>query len=524
MEEKNPLVSVVMPVYNQKLEYLQEAIDSIIKQTYKNWELIIVDDGSDEDPFDKFHSDILSNEKIILLIQENKGVAGALNTGIKNMKGEWFAWLSSDDVWYPEKLQKQLEFIINNPNSKIIYSDWEYIDESGKHIKYEVEPVFNDPSEVRFHLCHRFFGCGSTILIHKDCIAKVGTFNEKYRGMEDYELWGRLSKEYMFYKVPLCLMKYRSHPNALRYSFPNFGGVFHEIRDKNREILQYDKVKISAVILGKNVQDTIVKCIYRIKEHPQVDEIIVINDGSTDKTQQRLEGLVMPMSSQNITFEVIKNQTSVGRGIARNIGMKKAKNPLIVTVDGDIIPEPGFINRLMKVMDGDSFLDIVAGSLRWKSINIGLWAEYYDFYITQTAKRQIGTALTLFKKSALERVGFLDETLPSGEDSELFFRLQKAGIKFAKIPDLLGTHIEDRNLFEILARHYQYGMDRFNLYQRHKDQMQGQFKPEELTINPPDVVNLFQQLLSNVGSLGFRDAIHHGHLSLRLTKNQNGGG
>lgn len=511
MDEENPLISVIIPVYNQKPEYLNQAIDSVLRQTYKNLELIIVDDGSD-----KQVTITSSANNIKVIRQENKGVAGALNTGIKEMKGEWFAWLSSDDIWYPEKLEKQIE-LIKKSSAKIIYSDWEYIDETGEHIRYEVEPEFSNLKDLQFHLCHRFFGCGSTVMIHKECFEKIGMFNEEYRGMEDYEMWFRLAKEYMFYKVPLVLMKYRSHINALRNNFPNYGGTFNEIRNNGRKLLEYDKFKISVVIIGKNVQDTITKCIHRIKEHPKVNEIIIINDGSTDKTQYKLDNLISIIRSQNVFFEVIQNRVSMGRGAARNIGLKKAKNPMILSVDGDIIPESGFINRLLKVMDDDPFLDVIAGSLKWKSNNMGKWGEYYDFNITQTAKRQIGTALTLFKKSALEKVNYLDDKMSSGEDSEMFFRMQKQGIRFAKVPDLLGTHIEKRTLFEMLERHYQYGKDRYYTYMKHRDDMQGQFDPKELEINPSEILQLMKVLVEIIGTLGFRE-IANSHSSLELIR------
>jgi cellulose synthase/poly-beta-1,6-N-acetylglucosamine synthase-like glycosyltransferase len=254
-----------------------------------------------------------------------------------------------------------------------------------------------------------------------------------------------------------------------------------------------------------------------------VDEIIVVNDGSTDKTQQKVEQ-VLPFIGKQFTFELIRNKNSLGRGKARSMGIKRTKNPLILCIDGDIIPESGFINRLTRIMDEDPFLDIVAGSLKWKSINMGMWGEYYDFHITQTAKRQIGTALTLFKKSALERVNYLDETMTSGEDSEMFFRLQKAGIKFVKISDILGTHIENRTLFEMLQRHYQYGIDRYKIFSKHKDDMKGQYNPEELRINPPEILQLMQNLLGTIGTLGFRDAANNSHNLNGNDEKQNIGG
>jgi len=502
MTEKQPLISVIMPVYNQKKEYLKKAIFSVLDQTFRNLELIIVDDGSDKlvKLEDYLLPSNIESRNVKLIRKENGGVASALNAGINAMKGQWFAWLSSDDIWTPDKLHKQVDYKLKNPDAKVIYSDWEYIDENGNHMKYETEPIFKNLEEVQFHLCHKFFGCGSTIMIQKEVFDKVGKFNEEYRSHEDYEMWFRIAKEYMFHKVPLVLMQYREHGKALRYTANAIGGTFNKVREDGRKLLDYyGKLdKVSIVIAAYNVENTICGCLDIVLNTRGVDEVFVIDDASTDNTRKILDGFSHP------NLIIINNAKNMGRAITRNKGLKKAKNHLIATIDGDIIPDFNWLAILKKKME-NMWLDVCGGSVRWKSVSGGYWTDYYDFYQTQVAKRSIGTCLTLFKRSALESVGFLDEALTSGEDSEMMFRMQQKGFQFYKIHDLLGTHIEERNLFDVIKRHYEYGVDRAIMVKKHPDKVKGQFNENETQHNPAEIVNILQELLKLIGTLGFRE-------------------
>jgi glycosyltransferase involved in cell wall biosynthesis len=114
----NPLVSIVIPVYNGS-NYLSEAIDSALSQTYKNIEIIVVNDGSNDNG--KTRDIALSyGEKIRYFEKENGGVATALNLGIREMRGEYFSWLSHDDVYYPDKIETQVEYINKSENQYLI--------------------------------------------------------------------------------------------------------------------------------------------------------------------------------------------------------------------------------------------------------------------------------------------------------------------------------------------------------------------------------------------------------------------
>jgi len=215
-------ISVVIPVYNTKKEYLLKCLDSVFSQTIKPYEIIVVDDGSSR----KETLDFLSGLKGVKLIrQENKGISGALNTGIKAMTGDWWAGLASDDEWLPIKLEEQIKHIIDNPNAKFIYSDWITSNDSIGAAGIIREAEFDSLIKQQNHLKHNYFPNWSGWLIKKEVFDKIGLFNESFIINEDYEFVVRASLYYLFYKVSFPLFIYRIHQEQLT-STNNIGSKY----------------------------------------------------------------------------------------------------------------------------------------------------------------------------------------------------------------------------------------------------------------------------------------------------------
>ena len=123
----NPKVSIVIPVYNGS-DYLEEAIESALNQTYKNIEVIIVNDGSNDNGKTEGVAQSFGH-RITYFVKDNGGVASALNYGCEKMTGDFFSWLSHDDVYYPNKIEKQVEYLQSIKDKNIVlYSDFEIID------------------------------------------------------------------------------------------------------------------------------------------------------------------------------------------------------------------------------------------------------------------------------------------------------------------------------------------------------------------------------------------------------------
>lgn len=117
-----PLISIIMPAYNAE-KYITESVDTVINQTYKNWELIIINDGSTDDTEAIARQYTLTDSRIKLINQENKKLSAARNIGIKAAVGDWVAFLDADDLWVADKLKKQIALINTKPDIGLVFSD-----------------------------------------------------------------------------------------------------------------------------------------------------------------------------------------------------------------------------------------------------------------------------------------------------------------------------------------------------------------------------------------------------------------
>lgn len=188
-ETITPLISVIIPVYNGS-KYIQQAIDSILNQTYSNYEIIIIDDGSTDDTREKLQS---YRSKIRYLYQENQGSAAARNLGIELAKGELIAFLDSDDYWYtPEKLEKQVAYFNGNPSLGCINTGWRIVDGAGQHIK-TVQPWHKAPKLDLETWLRKKCVRTSAMVFRKEWLEKVGGFDEELRQSHDVDLMLRLS-------------------------------------------------------------------------------------------------------------------------------------------------------------------------------------------------------------------------------------------------------------------------------------------------------------------------------------------
>ena len=206
-----PLVSIVIPVYNGA-NYLREAIDSALGQTYKNIEIIVINDGSDDGGATKKIA-LGYGDKIRYFEKDNGGVATALNFGVKEMNGEYFSWLSHDDVYFPDKVKTQIDYLKSiNCKASILYSDFCFIDENSIFIRdYKIKHF--QPQVFRLHFIREAFIHGCSLLVPSVCFKECGFFDTDLRTTQDYDLWFRFSEKFPFIHLPNILLKARLHSN-----------------------------------------------------------------------------------------------------------------------------------------------------------------------------------------------------------------------------------------------------------------------------------------------------------------------
>lgn len=208
-----PQVSVIIPTYN-RAKLLHSAITSVLNQTFQDFEIVVIDDGSQDNTQEivkNFH-----DERIRYIChKENKGEAGTRNTGIINSHAEYIAFLDDDDEWLPEKLQQQVG-LLKDSESKVgcIYTGYLVVDiTKGKIIRRRI-PI------KRGNIYHDLFvrnyiGVPSTVILRRECFQKVNLFDENITFGTDYDMWIRIAKEFHFDYIEKPLVKYYIHKNRL---------------------------------------------------------------------------------------------------------------------------------------------------------------------------------------------------------------------------------------------------------------------------------------------------------------------
>jgi glycosyltransferase involved in cell wall biosynthesis len=240
----NPKVSIVIPVYNGS-NYLASAIDSALSQTYSNIEVLVINDGSRDNGLTEGVAQSYG-DKVRYYRKENGGVASALNAGVKMMTGDYFSWLSHDDIYFPNKIETQINTLtMMNSKDIVLYSNWEHIDGNSISLGNRIiEPEYITRSLYAVMNCV-INGC--TLLVPKKCFDQIGLFDESLPTTQDYDLWFRIARKYEFVHIPEVLVKYRIHPDQDSHKHPEHMKEQNELHtnfNKNltkEEILQLEK-------------------------------------------------------------------------------------------------------------------------------------------------------------------------------------------------------------------------------------------------------------------------------------------
>ena len=204
--EKIPKVSIIIPTYNRK-EYLPDAIDSVLAQTYKLFEIVLVDDGSTDGT-----GEILKEkygDKIRYFFKENGGCASARNYGIRMAQGDHIAFLDSDDKYLVEKLEDQVALLNNRKDIGFVYSDSYAFNDNGRTLSPSVRPDRND--SVAIPLFMLTYMANGSFLVRRKCLDIAGYYNESLRYNEDTDLMLKLAINFKAYYAKKPTLAYRIH-------------------------------------------------------------------------------------------------------------------------------------------------------------------------------------------------------------------------------------------------------------------------------------------------------------------------
>jgi glycosyltransferase involved in cell wall biosynthesis len=385
VESFKPLVSIVIPVYNGS-RYLAQAIDSALAQTYKNIEILVVNDGSNDNC--KTRKVALSyGDKIRYFEKKNGGVSTALNLGIDNMRGEYFSWLSHDDLYLPDKIQIQINILSQEEQKDaIIYGNYDLIDENSKvFASFNASAKF--PKEKLGHSLYpllRGLTHGCSLLIHKSHFERVGLFDEKLRTASDYDLWFKIFRDSKLIYYDGILVKNRCHAEQqVHYSTTHvaecnwlwsymvdrltteemreMSGSEYQFYRTTAEFLKetpYTEAQRHVQALADNVREKISVVIPFYNRIPLVleavksvlnqtyenFEILLIDDGSTEDPTP-----VKKFASLNSRISYFRIEHA-GVSSARNFGISRSSGDYIAFLDSDDMFAPEKLEKQLSFM------------------------------------------------------------------------------------------------------------------------------------------------------------------------------
>jgi len=241
MRNKNPVISILIASYNHE-SYIKEAIDSILNQTYTNFELIITDDGSADNSVNVIKT-ITDSRVRLFEFKHNKGACEATNNSLKHAKGQYIAIMNSDDVWVQDKLEKQITILEKNEDIDAVFSSAGFFDVHLQPFTSDKQPyfadIFNQKNRSSATWLQYFFYngnclCHPSILIRKSCYDELGLYDNRFRQLPDFDMWIKFCKKFTLHVLPEKLVKFRILDDNRNASSPS---IENRIRGNNEHFL-----------------------------------------------------------------------------------------------------------------------------------------------------------------------------------------------------------------------------------------------------------------------------------------------
>jgi glycosyltransferase involved in cell wall biosynthesis len=385
---QKPRVSIIIPMYNG-VNYMRQAIDSALNQTWPSTEVIVVNDGSN----DGGETDRIARsygDRIRYVEKRNGGVASALNAGLDVMDGDVFCWLSHDDLHVSTKTEQQVArwTALGRPGDVVLYSDYTMIDAGGAHI---ADVVFDHEMLEQKPLYSVLRGSihGCSVFVPHHLFEKAGKFDTRRPTTQDYDLWFRMTKYARFVHMPDFLVKSRWHDEQGSKKIDHiaetnafWSGLLEQVSEREQEGLEgsvYRFQKEMEAFLHKNgiceaadraaqlaeagIERTLVSIVIPVyNRHDQaisaVDsalaqthteiEVIVVDDGSTDDTALFRQALAERPKVR------LLSQENLGPAAARNLGWRHARGRYVAFLDSDDLFLPNKIASQIRLMAGEN--------------------------------------------------------------------------------------------------------------------------------------------------------------------------
>ncbi len=502
-----PVVSVIVPTYNRP-DFLTKALESIAAQTYKNCEIIVVNDAGRD--VSAVVNSFQGRLAIIYLVHtENKGLAASRNTGISAATGKYIAYLDDDDVYYPDHIETLVGFLENN-DYKVAYTDAyrAYQEkENEEYVTKKREVSYSYDFEYDYILVNNFVPV-LCIMHGKECLYETGLFDESLMSLEDMDCWIRMSRKYKFAHIKrvTCEFTWREDGTSITSGQkPEFLKamqiIYHKYREyalnkphvlkaqeellcdlkyattsrkntfKHNQIFREIRQKCTVIIPVFNKVEFTRRCIESIRSNTpqQLFDIIIIDNASTDNTKNFLKSL-------EGGIRVITNEKNLGFARACNQGAQITSADYLLFLNNDTEPKKGWLEPLLNIITQDYSVGAVGSKLLFpdgtiQHAGLAIFDDHklpdplvarHIYYgqpmdideANQLRQYQALTAACLLvHKSAFNEVGGFDESYWNGyEDVDLCFKLQEKGWKLVYQPESVVIHHESKSGTERFSR------------------------------------------------------------------------
>ncbi|MEZ4694940.1 MAG: glycosyltransferase family A protein [Rhodothermales bacterium] len=290
--DTSPVVSVVIPAYNAA-RYIGRTLDSVLAQTYRNLEIVIVDDGSADDTLAIAESYAAANDRIRVFRQANSGVAAARNLAIRNSTGQFVAPVDADDYWFPEKIEQQLKVMLDaGEDTGLVYSWWISIDENDR--VWGSAARWNAVGRVADALLFiNFIGNASVPLFRRTALDEAGLYNSDFRkengqGCEDWDITLRVAERYNVALAPHFNVGYRAVGNSMsrnsREMARSFELMLQDLRvrrsDVDPSVIRWSKSRFYSYVASQAYNaNNAREAMYWLRRVAVVDPLVVVSPG-----------------------------------------------------------------------------------------------------------------------------------------------------------------------------------------------------------------------------------------------------